>query len=107
LFNPENDPNKDDFRVVSQVDSAKTFQGVSNAISIFLVMVAAISLLVGGIGIMNIMFVSVSERTREIGLRKAVGATSSDIMLQFLIEAVVITFVAGVIGIVLGVGFAY
>ncbi len=107
LFNPDNDPNKDDFRVVSQVDSAKTFQGISDAISIFLVMVAAISLLVGGIGIMNIMFVSVSERTREIGLRKAVGATGGDILLQFLIEAVVITFTAGLIGVVLGIGFSY
>ncbi len=107
INNPENDFNKDDFRVVSQADAAEVFQGIADALKYFLVMVAAISLLVGGIGIMNIMFVSVTERTREIGLRKAVGATNRDIMLQFMIEAIVITFVAGVIGVIAGLVGSY
>ncbi len=103
IFNPENDPNKDDFKVISQVDAAKTFQQVADTLTIFLVAIAAISLLVGGIGIMNIMLVAVSERTREIGLRKAVGATNDDIMLQFLIESAVLTLTAGVIGVGSGI----
>lgn len=103
IHNPENDSNKDDFMVVSQVDAADTFRQVSDVLTISLVAIAAISLLVGGIGIMNIMLVAVSERTREIGLRKAVGANNSDIMLQFLIESAVITFVAGALGVIGGV----
>jgi len=75
--------------------------------SMLLGSIAAISLLVGGIGIMNIMLVLVTERTREIGLRKAVGACRSDIMSQFLIEAVVMTFTGGLLGIVLGAGIAF
>lgn len=107
LFNPENDPEKDDFKVISQEDGAKSFQQISDTLTIFLVAIAAISLLVGGIGIMNIMLVAVSERTREIGLRKAVGANNSDIMLQFLIEAVVLTFVAGLLGVVGGISMSW
>jgi macrolide transport system ATP-binding/permease protein len=68
--------------------------------------IAAISLLVGGIGIMNIMLVSVSERTREIGLRKAIGARESDIMLQFIIESMVMTFTGGALGVLFGTGIA-
>ena len=70
-------------------------------------MVVAISLVVGGIGIMNIMFVSVTERTREIGLRKALGATNKNILFQFLMESVLLTSIGGLVGILLGAGFAY
>jgi putative ABC transport system permease protein len=72
--------------------------------TILLAVIAGISLIVGGIGIMNIMFVSVTERTREIGLRMAVGAKGRDILVQFLIEAVLISFVGGIIGAIIGVG---
>lgn len=95
---------KDEFSVVNSQEILSTFQNILNTITAALGGIAAISLLVGGIGIMNIMLVSVTERTREIGLRKAVGATPRAIMYQFLIEAVILSFMGGVIGTLLGVG---
>jgi putative ABC transport system permease protein len=92
----------DDFTVTSQQDILGVLNQVTDILTIFLGAVAAISLLVGGIGIMNIMLVSVTERTREIGIRKAVGAKRRDIMAQFLIEAVVLSIVGGLIGIGFG-----
>ncbi len=92
----------DDFTVISQEDILKTVEGVSQTLTLLLASIAGISLLVGGIGIMNIMLVSVTERTREIGLRKAIGARNKDIMLQFLTEAVILSGLGGLFGWVLG-----
>jgi len=92
----------DDFTVLEQKELLSTITQFLSVITVALGGIAAISLLVGGIGIMNIMLVSVTERTREIGLRKAVGATGRDILLQFLIESVIVSLVGGIIGIVLG-----
>lgn len=101
------DPAEDDFTVRSQEESLNTLDTITGALNYFLAMVAAISLLVGGIGIMNIMLVSVSESTKEIGLRKAVGATRRDISNYFLIQTIVITAIGGVIGIVFGVFISF
>jgi putative ABC transport system permease protein len=95
-----------DFSVMSQTDMLTMMTTVTNTLTIFLGAVAGISLLVGGIGIMNIMLVSVTERTREIGIRKAVGARRADILMQFLMEAVVLSLLGGLLGILLGVGLA-
>ncbi|MBO9311812.1 MAG: FtsX-like permease family protein, partial [Chloroflexus sp.] len=89
-----------------QQDLVSSFATITGAITIFLGAIAAISLVVGGIGIMNIMLVSVTERTREIGLRKAVGARRNDIRLQFLVEATVLSLMGGVLGIALGYALA-
>jgi putative ABC transport system permease protein len=97
----------DDFTILTQQDFLSTASTITNVLTIFLGGVAAISLLVGGIGIMNIMLVSVTERTREIGLRKAVGAHKADIMIQFLAESSVLSLVGGVIGIILGYSIAF
>ncbi len=96
----------DDFRIFNQSQVAESLNSVVTALTAFLAAIAAISLLVGGIGIMNIMLVSVTERTREIGVRKAVGARDGNIRFQFLIEALVVTSLAGVIGILVGAGLA-
>lgn len=94
----------DDFSITNQADILETMEGVTQTLTMLLGGIAAISLLVGGIGIMNIMLVSVTERTREIGIRKAIGAKGRDIMIQFLIEAVVLSLAGGGIGILLGWG---
>jgi putative ABC transport system permease protein len=94
---------EDDFTVLSQKEIASAFSQVTGILTTFLGIIAGISLLVGGIGIMNIMLVSVTERTREIGLRKAVGAKHRDILWQFLIEAVLLATVGGLLGLLLGI----
>ncbi|MFA6300764.1 MAG: ABC transporter permease [Candidatus Paceibacterota bacterium] len=101
-------PDKDDFIVQTQAQAMDTFNTIFNGITYLLIAIAAISLLVGGVGIMNIMYVVVTERTSEIGLKKALGARESDILREFLTEAVLVTVVGGVIGIAVGalLGFA-
>jgi putative ABC transport system permease protein len=94
---------QDDFRIRSQAELLSTFSSVSNILTVLLGAIAGISLLVGGIGIMNIMYVSVTERTREIGLRMAIGGKGIDILLQFLAESILISVTGGLIGILLGV----
>ncbi|MFQ6102270.1 MAG: ABC transporter permease [Anaerolineae bacterium] len=99
------DPDEEaDFNVMSQADMLAMMTTVTDILTIFLGAVAGISLLVGGIGIMNILLVSVTERTREIGIRKAVGARKADILTQFLMEAVVLSLLGGLLGILLGLG---
>jgi putative ABC transport system permease protein len=93
---------EDDFRVFSQTDILDAFNVITGAMTLFLGAIAGISLVVGGIGIMNIMLVSVTERTREIGIRKAVGALKRDILLQFLIESLILSLIGGILGIILG-----
>lgn len=100
------DASKDDFFVSTQQDLANRLSTITNALTWFLVAVASIALFVGGVGIMNIMLVSVTERTREIGLRKALGATDRDILSQFLLEAVLLTAIGGLVGILLGAALA-
>lgn len=96
------DPDKDDFYVETQQNLVDQIQRILGILTTFLSLVVAIALVVGGIGVMNIMLVSVTERTREIGLRKAVGATNREILTQFLLEAIILTASGGVIGIILG-----
>jgi putative ABC transport system permease protein len=100
------DPDKDDFHVVTQQGLVEQVEIIIGSLTIFLSLVVAISLVVGGIGVMNIMLVSVTERTREIGLRKALGATYKDILMQFLLEAVFLTGAGGLIGILIGALFS-
>lgn len=96
------DPVKDDFTVTTQAQAMDIFNTIFGGITIFLVAIAAISLVVGGVGIMNIMYVVVTERTSEIGLKKAMGAKNSDILKEFLIESVLVTILGGILGIILG-----
>ncbi|AFZ58166.1 ABC transporter permease [Anabaena cylindrica FACHB-243] len=95
---------EDDFTIRTQKDALQTVGQISSALTTMLAAIAGISLFVGGIGIMNIMLVSVTERTQEIGLRKAIGATEQDILLQFIIEAVIVSVIGGLIGTTVGVG---
>ena len=94
----------DDFTVRSQTELVNTFSSVSNVLTVLLGAIAGISLLVGGIGIMNIMYVSVTERTREIGLRMSIGGRGIDILMQFLVESTMLSVIGGIIGILLGIG---
>jgi putative ABC transport system permease protein len=101
------DPIKDDFRVLTMADMMKTLDTITGAITLLLLAIVAISLIVGGVGILNVMYVVVTERTAEIGLRKAVGARYSDIMWQFITESILVTLAGGVIGIIIGIGLSY
>lgn len=102
-----NAADEDDFNVRSQQELSSMLTSTTDMMTILLACIAGISLLVGGIGIMNIMYVSVKERTREIGLRMSIGAKGSDILTQFLIEAALISFTGGIIGVVFGIGSSY
>jgi putative ABC transport system permease protein len=97
----------DDFFIFTQLEFAQTAESTSKVMTLLLASIAAVSLLVGGIGIMNIMLVSVTERTREIGIRRAIGARKSDIRIQFLIESAFLSLAGGILGIVIGVVAAY
>jgi len=96
------DSDENDFRIMSQSELMETMSSITDIMTILLGAIAGISLLVGGIGIMNIMFVSVTERTREIGLRMSIGGRSRDILLQFLVESIILSILGGIIGIMLG-----
>ncbi|WP_431295239.1 ABC transporter permease [Pedobacter sp. P26] len=97
----------DDFQVRTQAELISTISSTSSMLTVLLTAIAGISLFIGGIGIMNIMYVSVTERTREIGLRMSIGARGQDVLMQFLIEAILISITGGIIGVILGVSSAY
>ncbi len=98
---------ENDFRIRSQIELMESMETISKSFTILLGSIAFISLLVGGIGIMNILLVSVTERTKEIGIRKAIGAYENDILYQFLIESITLCIIGGILGILLGVGISY
>ncbi|MDL2323251.1 FtsX-like permease family protein, partial [Bacteroidales bacterium OttesenSCG-928-A17] len=98
---------EDDFHVRSQKELVSMMSSTTDMMTILLACIAGISLLVGGIGIMNIMYVSVTERTREIGLRMSIGAKGIDILMQFLIEAILLSVTGGIVGVLLGVGSSF
>ncbi len=100
-------PKPDDFRISNQIDIINTFSNVVGLFTVLVTAIAGISLVVGGIGIANIMLVSVVERTREIGIRKALGATNSAVLSQFLAEAILVSLLGGAIGVAIGVGLAF
>ncbi|MBC9890436.1 MAG: FtsX-like permease family protein, partial [Opitutae bacterium] len=101
------DGQEDDFTVRTQTELTEAFSATTQQLTVLLMFIAAVSLVVGGVGIMNIMLVSVTERTREIGIRVAVGARGIDVMTQFLIEAVVLSLVGGLLGIASAYGICY
>ena len=101
------DPNKDDFEVTTQDQVLDIFNTIFNGVTILLIAIAAISLVVGGVGIMNIMYVVVTERTAEIGLKKALGANNGDILKEFLIESVMVTVLGGAVGILFGAALSW
>ncbi|MDR2009678.1 MAG: ABC transporter permease [Bacteroidales bacterium] len=97
----------DDFRVRTQQEMLETMSSITGFLTILLAAIASISMLVGGIGIMNIMYVTVTERTKEIGLRMSIGAQNRDILLQFLTESTILSLIGGIIGIIMGIGLSY
>lgn len=97
---------ENDFRVLSATDALSIVESITGTLTLIISAISAISLVVGGVGVMNIMFVSVTERTKEIGLLKAIGAREKDILVQFMIEAIVISLIGGAIGVLVGVGGA-
>ncbi|MEI6660152.1 MAG: ABC transporter permease [bacterium] len=101
------DPVRDDFKVQTQSESLGTFDTILTAVTALLIAIASISLIVGGVGVMNIMYVVVTERIGEIGLKKALGAKNDDILYEFLIEAVLLTLIGGIIGVLGGAGLAF
>lgn len=101
------DPLYDDFKVSTQAQSLGTFDTILSATTLLLILIAAISLVVGGVGVMNIMYVAVTERTSEVGLKKALGARNKDILYEFLIESLLLTLLGGIIGIILGTGLSF
>jgi len=100
-------PSRDDFKVTTQADSLSTFDTILQAVTFLLIAIATISLVVGGVGVMNIMYVMVTERIGEIGLKKALGATNKDILYEFLVESIMLTIIGGIIGIMGGALFSY
>jgi len=102
-----NNPDEDDFEVMTMADAQNMVGTVLSAITLLLAVIAAVSLLVGGVGITNIMYVSVIERTFEVGLRRAVGAKKQDILWQFLLEAGILTFLGGLLGVIIGAGVSF